>query len=86
MLQFDWWYHPNGIASIISQAHAVDHPDYEVDYVKASQKGAKDDHCIWMNDLKSRAMARLGLGGPALSDAGFRAGLNQLAAGFRASA
>ena len=46
VLQFDSWCHPNGTASIISQAHAVDHPDCEVDHVKASKKGAKDDHCI----------------------------------------
>ena len=35
VLQFDSWCHPNGTASIISQAHAVDHPDCEVDHVKA---------------------------------------------------
>ena len=46
VLQFDSWHHPDGTASIVSQAHAVDHPEHEVDYVKPTKKGAKDDHYI----------------------------------------
>ena len=43
-LQLDSWYNPNGIANIISQAEVVDNPAYDVDYVKPSKKGAKDEH------------------------------------------
>ena len=43
-LQLDSWYNPRGIANIISQAEVVDNPAYDVDYVKPSKKGAKDEH------------------------------------------
>ena len=35
-----------GTASVISQAHAVDHPECDVDYIKPTSKGSKDDHHV----------------------------------------